>query len=234
MLFDEKFLEEVENNPILAIENAIDKCYQNIIHKSITNVSQEDYEKYVETYTLIESIIESFKLKISKSSINIIGESTSDILNIQQYLSDVKTEANKNKNLLNFENMKNRFKKDFNNGFFYEFSEGDINIIQRLINELREEINKSELFEEEHKKRLLKRLEKLQSEMHKKMSDIDSFWGLVGDAGVAIGKFGKDAKPFVDRIKEITDIVWRTQSRAEELPSGSPSPLIEAEIIDEV
>lgn len=59
------------------------------------------------------------------------------------------------------------------------------------------------------------------------MSDIDVFWGLVGDAGVAIGKFGKDAKPFVDRIREITDIVWRTQSRAEELPSGTPTPLLE-------
>lgn len=48
---------------------------------------------------------------------------------------------------------------------------------------------------------------------------------LVGDAGVAIGKLGENAKPIVDRIKEITEIAWRTQARAEELPSGSEYPL---------
>jgi len=98
------------------------------------------------------------------------------------------------------------------------------------VDELREEIQSSKLFEDKHKSRLLKRLEKLQSEMHKKMSDIDGFWGLVGDAGVVLGKLGKDSKPFVDRIREISDIVWRTQSRAEELPSGTQPPLLQDNI----
>ncbi len=57
------------------------------------------------------------------------------------------------------------------------------------------------------------------------MSDLDRFWGLVGDAGVILGKLGTDAKPFVDRVKEIADSVWRAQSRTEELPSNTPTPL---------
>ena len=60
--------------------------------------------------------------------------------------------------------------------------------------------------------------------MHKKVSDLDHFWGLIGDAGVALGKLGNDAKPIVDRIREITGITWNTQSRAEELPSGTTFP----------
>lgn len=72
-------------------------------------------------------------------------------------------------------------------------------------------------------------MERLQSELHKKGSDLDKFWGLIGDAGVAIGKFGKDAKPFVDRIREITGIVWRTQSAAEELPSGTKIPFLDSD-----
>jgi hypothetical protein len=111
--------------------------------------------------------------------------------------------------------------------FHYEFSDGDLRRIQQLINQLRDDISTSDLFEDQHKNRLLTRLEKLQSELHKKVSDLDKFWGLVGDAGVVLGKFGKDAKPIVDRIKEISDIVWRTQSRAEELPSAcTHNPLI--------
>ena len=58
------------------------------------------------------------------------------------------------------------------------------------------------------------------------MSSLDRFWGLIGEAGVALGKFGQDAKPFVDRIREIAQIIWRTQARAEELPSGTPLPLL--------
>ena len=67
-------------------------------------------------------------------------------------------------------------------GFFYEFSSGDIDKIQNLINLLREEITKAKFIEDNHKQRLLKRLEKTQSEIHKKVSDLDRFWGLIGDA----------------------------------------------------
>jgi hypothetical protein len=67
-------------------------------------------------------------------------------------------------------------------------------------------------------------LERLQTELHKRVSDLDRFWGLIGDAGVVLGKLGSDAKPIVDRIREVADIVWRTQSRAEELPSGTRLP----------
>ena len=69
-------------------------------------------------------------------------------------------------------------------------------------------------------------LEKLQSELHKKMSNLDRFWGFWGEAGVMLGKFGEDAKPIFDRIREIVEIAWRTQSAAEELRTGLPLPMI--------
>jgi hypothetical protein len=117
-------------------------------------------------------------------------------------------------------------KKDLAKGFYYEFTDGDLSRIQELINELRNKITQSPLFENGHRERLLRRLERLQSELHKKMSDVDRIWGLVGDAGVAIGKFGKDAKPIVDLIKELSQIAWRTQARKEELPSNCDNPLL--------
>jgi hypothetical protein len=118
-------------------------------------------------------------------------------------------------------------KKELDKGFFYEFTKGDLNRIQVLVNELREEITASDLFEKKHQQRLLRRLEAMQSEMHKKMSDVDHIYGLIGDAGVVMGKLGKDAKPIVDRIKELTKITWNTQARAEELPSIDQNPLLE-------
>jgi hypothetical protein len=116
------------------------------------------------------------------------------------------------------------FDSKFKRAFAYEFSDGDVRIIQKKINELRNLISKSKYMDDEFRLRLLKRLEKLQAEFHKRISDLDRFWGLLGDADVAVGKFGNDAKPFFDRVRELLETVWRTQARSEELPTNSPLP----------
>lgn len=145
---------------------------------------------------------------------------------IKLFFTQISKEFNKIATNDSISQARDKFNTIFSNSFSYEFTTGDLNRIQTLINELRSSIGVSDLFTAEHKQRLLKRLEKIQSELHKKISDVDRFWGLIGDAGVVIGKFGNDAKPFVDRIKEIADIVWRTQSRSEELPSGTTIPFL--------
>lgn len=124
------------------------------------------------------------------------------------------------------EQLKKRFRNSLGSEFRYEFSQGDLEKVQVLLNELRTEVAASQKLEEGHKARLLKRLEALQAELHKKISDLDKFWGLVGDASVVMAKIGTNAKPIVDRVREVADIVWRTQTRAEELPSGTTLPQI--------
>jgi hypothetical protein len=127
---------------------------------------------------------------------------------------------------ISLDRARDKYAKIFGTTFLYQFSDGDLARIQQLLNELRDAITKSELFDAKHKQRILSKLEGLQSELHKKMSNLDRFWGLIGEAGVVLGKFGQDAKPLVDRIREIAQITWRTQARAEELPSGTTLPLL--------
>ena len=142
-------------------------------------------------------------------------------------LKSLIAECHKHTSILKVDSIRNTIKASLGNAFSYEFSQGDLNRLQVLINELRSEIINSKSFEHDHQQRLLRRLEKLQSELHKRVSDLDRFWGLVGDAGVVLGKLGSDAKPIVDRIREIAGIVWQTQSRTEELPSGTKLPSLE-------
>lgn len=87
---------------------------------------------------------------------------------------------------------------------------------------MRQIISKTDNLAKSHKSRLLNRLEKLQSELHKSVSDLDRFWGLLIDASIVLKKVGENAKPIVDRVREIVDIIWRVQIRAEELPSNTP------------
>ena len=124
------------------------------------------------------------------------------------------------------EQLASRFRIGLGVKFAYEFSQGDLERIQSLLNDLRSLVSASEKFKPEHQQRILARLETLQRELHKKVSDLDRFWGLVGDAGVMLAKLGNDAKPIVDRVREIADIVWNTQGRAEELPSTARPPQI--------
>ena len=88
-----------------------------------------------------------------------------------------------------------------------QFSESDYGKIQLLINELREGIDSCGVLNRNHKTRLLRRLEALQSELHESMSNLDAFWVFVGDAGIVLGQFGEDVKPLVDRVQELWGIV---------------------------
>lgn len=135
---------------------------------------------------------------------------------------DLLTTISKNK----FESLRKHFQITLVENFGYEFTDGDLKRIQQLLNELREMVSASTELDDSHKQRLLRRLEKMQSELHKKMSDIGRFYELMGDAGVALGKLGTDAKPIVDRIKELAGIAWKTQARAEQLQTDAENPLI--------
>jgi hypothetical protein len=89
----------------------------------------------------------------------------------------------------------------------YEFSEPDFKRVHDLVRELRELIRASSLITDDHKRRLLRRLEAMQVELNKKTSDIDRFWGFIGEAGIAMRKFGEDLAPISERVLELGGIV---------------------------
>ena len=89
----------------------------------------------------------------------------------------------------------------------YEFSDTDFKRVHELVRELRDLIRGSSLISEEHKRRLLRRLEAMHAELHKKTSDIDRFWGFIGEAGIAMRKFGEDLAPISERVLELGGIV---------------------------
>jgi hypothetical protein len=109
--------------------------------------------------------------------------------------------------------------------FSYQLTEGDLTRIQELITKLRQQIASSQVLGEDHKRRLLSRLEKLQSELHKRMSDYDRVYGLLIDGVILLQKFGDAAKPLTELLREIGKLFWISQIRAEELPGDAPMPL---------
>lgn len=225
MIFSDEFITSLKNDPIVGARNLIQISRDSLIPDP-EKWHEEDYAILLETYALLLELIESDLLQIEASSLPLTGNFQADCVEINGWINQIDTHISTEASKLKLKALRTHFKASLGTSFCYEFSQGDLEKIQALINELRNMIAQSTFFEKDHQQRLLKRLEHLQSEMHKRISDLDKFWGLIGDAGVVIGKFGADAKPFVDRIREIADVVWRTQARAEELPSGTPTPLL--------
>jgi hypothetical protein len=89
----------------------------------------------------------------------------------------------------------------------YEFPEVEFKRMHDLVSELRDLIGSSSLITDDHKRRLLRRLEAMRNEFHRKTNDIDRFWGFLGEAGIAMRKFGDDLQPISERVLELSSIV---------------------------
>ncbi len=222
-MFNESFIQSIPEERNSGAMWIIDSFFE-FIESLNQDERVNEHDMYIEYYHLLEGFLSSKDYNIKH-----VDFGSSFLKNIDNVVEVFVEENDFFTNKITKEkvnNSKERYSRIFGNSFVYEFAQEDIDRIQILINELREIVSKSDFFEEKHQARLLRRLEKLQSELHKKVSDVDRFWGLFGDAGIALGKFGKDAKPFFDRIREMTQIVLNTQAKAEGLPSGTSIPEI--------
>lgn len=230
MFFNEEIIQSVEENPVLGIVNACELITDEIHNMLGSEGWNEDtHELLWEATSFLKLAIETNHLNIDTDLPDATGNIEVNCQNLWAYINEINKLFKEQSIKLKVESYKSRYQTAFKSSFAYEFSEGDLNRVQTLVNELRDHISGNDLLEADHKQRLLNRLETLQSEIHKRVSDLDKFWGMVGDAGVVLGKLGTDAKPIVDRIKEIAEIVWKTQARTEELPSDSHNPMLEHE-----
>lgn len=226
MLYDDEFLDSLRDDPVLG---TLELCGRAIkVVSSHEDWTVEDFDVLVEAYALLTEVIDARMLPLDLEYPELYGTFSTPACNaLFSFIQKIKELCEAEQSKLRLDALRSRFRVNLGKGFSYEFSQGDLDRVQVLINHLREQISATHQLEREHQQRLLRRLERLQSELHKRVSDLDRFWGLIGDAGVVLGKVGNDAKPIVDRIREIADIVWQTQSRAEELPSGTKLPQLE-------
>lgn len=224
MIFTDDFLEHVKLNPLEGVIKISEIAQSALSEQSGWTMS--DYEVLLEAFALIEEISLSNLVKIEKPKFSLSNDLNNDCINLKAYLVTTEAYCRTQAIQINLATMRNRFRNTLQNGFVIEFTDGDLKRVQVLINELRALIAASHDLETDFQRRLLARLEKLQSEMHKKISDVDRLWGFIGDAGVVMGKLGNNAKPIVDRIRELTSITWQTQAHAEQLPSGTDVPLL--------
>lgn len=85
--------------------------------------------------------------------------------------------------------------------------------IQTLINELRNEINKSEKLTKDHKERILAKLEETQKELHRRINKLDKTLSAFVQISITMGQCGENMKPFTDRMREVFETISAASNR---------------------
>ncbi|MCW6054494.1 hypothetical protein [Pseudomonas fragariae (ex Marin et al. 2024)] len=222
MRIPEHIIQVIQANPLQGATEACDYTLQEV--EASREWTGDDYEILLECLAIVSTLKENELIYYSEFDPVIEPDLKHVCTAVAKFLTLVRDQLIGSSAEAKLENLKKQMSIKLTNSFSYEFTDGDLARVQTLVNELRTQISSSTNLEQKHRQRLLRRLEKLQSELHKKVSDLDNIYGLIGDAGVVLGKLGKDAQPIVERIRELTNITWRTQARAEELSSDTPLP----------
>lgn len=232
MFFDEDFITAVNDNPVASIIKASEMILQTISAldngKSWTD---KEHDILWEGATFIQLILNTYGLEFHKDCPEATESIDHNCPSVKDWITGVKayfnTKSNENVIKQRINTITNQYQSVLKKAFAYEFTKGDFNRIRSLINELHESIAENRKIEKKYKHRLLGKLEGIQSKLHKTCSNLDELWGLIGDAGVVLGKLGPEAKPIIDGVREITEIIWKTQARTEELPSSAKNPILQ-------
>lgn len=225
MAVSNEIIEQTRVNPIGAALRSIDAALGEV--SQLHEWDMDTLEMLLEPYAFIvelvnANIISSFAVK-SASIGSDVTESCSSLI---AYLKLAHKSLTGQVIQMKLGEHRSRFRVRIGGVFAYEFTQGDLNRVQQLLNELRDLIKAVVGLDEEHRQRILASLEKTQKELHKKVSDFDRFYGFAVQVSSLLHKVGTDAKPIVDRVRELLGIAWETQARGDELPSGTEPPLL--------
>jgi len=162
MIFDEEFLEYLKNNPLEGTIRLVRIVRENL-REDEREWHESDYLTFLEAYALVVEIVESQLLPIPSPSFVIRGNMNDDCMHINQYLNALEEYCTSEASKLKVGSLRTHFKAFLGSGFSYEFSQGDLERVQVLVNQVRDLISQSHGLEKDHQRRLLARLEKLQA-----------------------------------------------------------------------
>lgn len=227
-MFSASFIDSLSGDGLLAFDAV---CRE---FAAFDGLHKEDWSEHTSDYELALALLTALSEKhpniAQTASAVLTGHAASNIKavriafsNTANFVADRLRQRTANELL---ESNRERFKQMLAGAVLYDFSDDDYKRVQILINELREIISQSTEFAEKHQYRLLRRLERLQSELHKEMSDLDRFVGFFFDIAPRLGQLGDDVEPLVKRLNELSQIIVRLISVTDKLPAPKLAKLL--------
>lgn len=114
------------------------------------------------------------------------------------------------------------------NTFLISLSGEEKTKIDKLLSQIRNIIRNSTAITDEYKRRLLKVINALQTELDKEYSDYRVFLDGMVEVSEAVGEAGKNIKPIFDRFKELFGIADRVRKMKESIEAPANSETLPA------
>lgn len=232
-MFSEEFLSQLADNPVLGLQQLIEKFNEwetrNRAKLNKTPDFDGAYPDMVRAYAVLQAYSEAHELGISFPELNINNkeENVGNIIKAYHHgAKNVVTQLKMIEDKLDFETLKEEYVQKFGNCFAFQFSDGDLSKTQSLLKQLEQIVDSAEYLDDCDTLRLKDRVNRSLHVLHKKSVNLDPIWGLIGDAGVVISRYGSQADSIANRIFEIIEIIWRTQAITENLESGINNPFL--------
>lgn len=225
-IYDDAFVANLPDDPWEALAQVCSRFIE--WFKPIEGNTQFDqHGRIVDAYALLRALISRHKehLKGIPDSYTVHGNREDDVNTIVAQFNSINKKAHQvlgNRSAAqHYRASSERYEAMLGCELRIEFHDDEINQLQNLINELRDAISGCESLEANHKYRLLRRLECLQKELHKEVSNLDSMWMFIGDAAFVLGQAAKDGKPIFELVREIMGIARIAMARTHGLPPGA-------------
>ena len=111
------------------------------------------------------------------------------------------------------ESLEEHFAALLDENLGYNLPEQQLTQLRRLVSELQEKILAVNALPDHRRDRLLKRLEKLQQELHSKLSSLDRLYGTTMEVLVVAQTLGDKSKAMLDLAGKVFAIIWALHSR---------------------
>jgi len=223
-VFDESFIDQLPADPLDALRSIITRY-----NSHFPNTPQpEQFGLTTQAYALAREYSVAYAPQFAAQLKKVLSPSDKNqatkivASSFRAVLTMIETE----KTSQSFENVDQRAKALIRKVDSIEFTDGDLKRLQTMIDEMRGIATDTNELSERHRSRILERLEKLQAEIHKRVTKLEHAWLLVPEIGLAIGQFGKDAAPMWDRLNETLRIVAGAEARRAEFPSNYEPPFL--------
>jgi len=223
-ILDSGFIDSLPDEPLRAATAVADQfrswrnIWQGFNDRSV-------YLQAIEAYAQAEALAASLQWEFSDYKVS--GDRESDLRNIEAAFRRLGEWAEKQTDKILAADMYRdaslKYAEDGRNPFEYQFDAGQLSRLQVLVNEVRDQISSLQGIPDAWRRRMLRRLEALQSELHERMSSMDRFWGVIGEALPVLHALGVASKPIVNRLREIAEIGLQIHAKAFaiELPPGT-------------
>ncbi len=218
-MFSEEYLSGLPKQPLLALARVCKDI--RLFHSTFTTETEriEKLDLYLEALGLMKVLAEKVGFDVQPPEIAKLP--SRNIENIIRYCAELNEIARHHLAKLKVELAHARYAQLFGEAFSYQLRGEEVKQAQALLSELKQLVESNTRLEDGFKQRLLARLDDLHFKIHLKMPSLDHWWGLLGDAGVALKMAGKEATAIAERICTLVSLAWQIQARNERLSIDS-------------